>query len=398
MQLVKGKKPATTDAAQGEAGVTLLPTEPEDMWHANNLIRPGDILKATAIRKVVDESATGSTSSNRMRTELTIRVAATFFDPPSSALQVNGTIVVENPLASLGQYHTLDLELQRPFTLWKARESGGWDSVAKAELDAALRTDKGDALVAVVLGDTHNTALVVLVTEYQTLVKTRMEGSSKPTPQFYGEVLAALLEAADFSGGPRLLVLASPGFAAQKFKAFVSDQAVRADDAKLRRMGRDAVVVHANSANVYALHEALRSPEVAAVVKSAKFQDETRVMDEVAARVRQNDGRVAYGLRHVAQAVEEGAVGRGGGALLVNNALFRSDDLATRRQYVGIVDRVRDEGGATHLLSSDHESGKRLDGLGGIAALLTYPMLDPDEADVEPTSLEEWGYEGVTVI
>ncbi|CAK7273204.1 Translation factor pelota [Sporothrix epigloea] len=392
MQLTGRKKTAILDAL-GEDSVTLLPTEPEDMWHANNLIRPGDLLKANAIRKVVDESATGTTSSARVRAELTIRVQATFFDPPSSALQVSGTIAVESSVASLGQYHTLDLELQRPFTLWKQH---GWDSVARDELREALREDKGDALAAVILGDTHNTANVCLITEFQTLVKSRLEGSSN-TQAFYGDVLTALLEAADFSG-PRTLLLASPGFAAQNFRAFISERGVRGDDAKLKRMGRDAVVVHTSTANVHALNEALRSPEVNALLSKTKYRDETKIMDEVMQRIRQDDGRVAYGLRTVAQAVEEGAVGRGGGTLLVNNALFRSDDVATRQQYVGIVDRVRDDGGALHLLSSDHESGKRLDGLGGIAALLTYPVLDPDDVDAAPASLEEWGYEGVTVI
>ncbi|MBW4971697.1 hypothetical protein KZY98_14660, partial [Croceibacter atlanticus] len=36
------------------------------------------------------------------------------------------------------------------------------------------------------------------------------------------------------------------------------------------------------------------------------------------------------------------------------------------------------EGGEVRVLSSDHESGKRLDGLGGIAALLTFPIADDD--------------------
>ncbi|CAK7225840.1 Translation factor pelota [Sporothrix curviconia] len=394
MQLTGRKRTANIDAL-GEDSVTLLPTEPEDMWHANNLIRPGDILKANAIRKVIDESATGTTSSARVRAELTIRVQSTFFDPPSSALQVSGTIAVESPVAALGQYHTLDLELQRPFTLWKQH---GWDSVARDELHEALREDKGDALAAVILGDTHNTANVCLITEFQTLVKARLEGSTNNTPAFYGDVLTALLEAADFAVPGRTLLLASPGFAAQNFRAFISDRGVRADDAKLKRMGKDAVVVHTSTANVHALNEALRSPEVNALLSKTKFRDETRIMDEVMQRIRQDDGRVAYGLRTVAQAVDEGAAGRGGGTLLVNNALFRSDDVATRQQYVGIVDRVRDDGGAVHLLSSDHESGKRLDGLGGIAALLTYPMHDADDADAAPANLEEWGYEGVTVI
>jgi protein pelota len=54
-------------------------------------------------------------------------------------------------------------------------------------------------------------------------------------------------------------------------------------------------------------------------------------------------------------------------------------DVATRKKYVGLVDKVKEDGGEVRLLSSDHESGKRLEALGGIAAILTYPIFDLDE-------------------
>jgi len=34
----------------GQGEVTFVPTEPEDMWHAYNLIAVGDCLRATTIR------------------------------------------------------------------------------------------------------------------------------------------------------------------------------------------------------------------------------------------------------------------------------------------------------------------------------------------------------------
>ena len=66
-------------------------------------------------------------------------------------------------------------------------------------------------------------------------------------------------------------------------------------------------------------------------------------------------------------------------------SLFRSQDVAERKRWVALVDRVRDvEGGDVRILSSDHESGKRLEGLGGIAALLTFPVIEPDlDSDAE---------------
>lgn len=53
--------------------------------------------------------------------------------------------------------------------------------------------------------------------------------------------------------------------------------------------------------------------------------------------------------------------------------------MAERKRWVGLVDRVREvEGGEVRVLSSDHESGKRLEGLGGVAALLTFPVAEED--------------------
>ena len=94
--------------------------------------------------------------------------------------------------------------------------------------------------------------------------------------------------------------------------------------------------------------------------------------------------QVAQGVKEVLQCVEKGAVGRGGGVLLISNNLFRNQDTTERKKWVALVDRVKDvEGGEVRVLSEAHESGIRLEALGGIAALLSYPIyeLDEDEED-----------------
>lgn len=105
-------------------------------------------------------------------------------------------------------------------------------------------------------------------------------------------------------------------------------------------------------------------------------------MDEFMTSLRKDDGRAWYGPKEVEMAVEKGAVGRGGGMLLISNSLFRAQDVGVRRRWVGLVDRVRDvEGGEVRVLSSEHESGSRLEGLGGVAAILTFPLEDLDDDD-----------------
>lgn len=401
MQLVGGKASQRLDAI-GEGSVTLLPVEPEDMWHANNLILVEDVIKAHAVRKVVTESKTGSTQSERVHTDLTIRVTSTFFDTAASQLHVSGTVIVENSFVNLGQYHTLDLELHRPFTIWKQY---GWDSVAQETLADSLKQDKEGALAAVVMQE--GVANICLITEYRTILKQRVESTipkkrskssdqDSATKRFYDKAMGALTRTIDFSK-PRPLLLASPGFVATDFKKFMADEGIRRTDKSLTAMAKEATVVHSSSGHLHSLNEILKSPEVLATMKDMKFAKETRAMDELYDRLRKDDGRAWYGVAHVEKAVNEGAVGRGGGVLLVNNALFRSLDIATRRRYVAMVDKVREAGGDARILSSDHESGERLDLLGGIAAILTYPMPDLDEEQDEDGEEQDGDADGMII-
>lgn len=391
MQLVNAKKIHRIEDL-GEDSVQLLPTDPEDMWHANNLIAAADVVRAHAIRKVSKETSTGSSATERVHTDLTITVTSTFFDPGASSLHVSGRVTTDNAFVSRGQYHTLDLELNRPFTLWKKH---GWDSVAVQTLRDSLNQDKDGAIAAVVMHE--GLANICLITEYQTLIKQRVavplsrkaSASSKDDKgmrRFFDKTLQTLLRAIDFTQ-PRPLLLASPGYVATNFKQYIHEEGARLTDKKLLTLARNAMVTHASSGNVYSLNEILKSKEVLALMKERKSASETKYLDELSERLRKDDGRAWYGVKPVEKAVQEGAVGRGGGVLLVNNNLFRSQDIATRRRYVALVDKVKDDGGEARVLSSDHESGKRLESLSGIAAILTYPMLDLDESDDEEGEL-----------
>lgn len=92
-----------------------------------------------------------------------------------------------------------------------------------------------------------------------------------------------------------------------------------------------------------------------------------------------------YGFKHVAKANEELAID----SLLVTDELFRSSDIKTRKAYVALVESVRTNGGQVFVLSSLHESGKQLQQVSGIAAILRYPLPDLDEESEEEDDSEE---------
>jgi protein pelota len=271
------------------------------------------------------------------------------------------------------------------------RKPDGWDSVALATLDQALSDDKNGAVAAVVMQE--GLANICLITQFRTVLKVRIEsvipkkrdGSAdqkKGMNKFFEKTLTSLTRAIDFKK-PRPLLLASPGFVAADFKKYIETKGREEVDKVLMEVARVATVVHSNSGHLHSLNEILKSPEVLSQMKDMKFAKEAQYIDNFFDLLKRDDGTAWYGTAAVEKAVADGAVGPGGGVLLLNNSLFRSEDLAVRKKYVALVDKVQNDGGEARILSSDHESGQRLHMMGDIAAILNYPMHDLDEEEEE---------------
>lgn len=360
-----------------------------------------------------ESATTGGTSSQRVHLTLTIQIKALDFDPQAGQLHVSGQVARENKYTKLGQHHTLDLEINRNFTLEKVVEGKdggeGWDSVARAQLEEAVDPRKGTEAVAVVLQE--GIANICFITQYQTILRQRIEttvqrkgggsgraaGHDKALQKFFTTVLDTLLrqieglfEGRDSSATVPILV-ASPGFVAEAFLKHVNEVAFSGSSKLLKRLVKEKVFVkiHSSSGHLHSLNEVLKSAEVLAKMKDTKYARETALMDRFEELLRKDDARAWYGPKEVEAAATQGAIGRGGGVLLISHALFRSQDAATRRRWVKLVDSVKGEqGGEVRILSSDHESGKRLDALSGVAAILTYPLEDLEGSESGDDQIE----------
>ncbi|KAB7502572.1 Protein pelota, partial [Armadillidium nasatum] len=205
-------QPMTTNA---NVHLVLVPDEGEDMWHTYNLISEGDRLRASTIRKVQQESATGSSSSSRIRTTLTIQVETTDFDIGGCLLRVKGRNVQENKYIKMGAYHTIDLEPNRKFTLFKEE----WDSVSLERVENACDPAKHADLAAVIMQE--GLAFLCLITSAMTVDRAKIEVNipkkgkgddtqrKKASAKFFDMVLAAILRHLNFDI-IKAVILASP--------------------------------------------------------------------------------------------------------------------------------------------------------------------------------------------
>lgn len=317
------------------------------------------------------------------------------FDPQAGQLHVSGKVAEMNKHVQLGSFHTLDLELHRNFTLEKAE---GWDSVALDTLKEAIDQDAKAQLWAVIMQE--GLANICLITDHQTILRQRIEvslpgkrpGSSdrtKALDKFYQTLFDSLLRQIDLAD-PKPLLLASPSSTASNFQQFIKSQAALGRNKLLQQLLPKITVAHSANAQLSTLSEVLSSPAVTSKLSDTKFARETQLIDRFFELVRKDDARAWYGPKECERAVEGGAVGKGGGVLLISNSLFRSQEIKTRQRWVKLVDDVKEQGGEVRVLSSMHESGKRLEGVGGIAVILTYPIADLDD--------EEEGEQGLDAV
>ncbi|MBI3035746.1 mRNA surveillance protein Pelota, partial [Candidatus Woesearchaeota archaeon] len=93
-------------------------------------------------------------------------------------------------------------------------------------------------------------------------------------------------------------------------------------------------------------------------------------VEELLAEIAKNN-LAAYGLKETESASLMGAVKE----LLITDSFIqksRSENFYNRvEDIMKVVDKTK---GEVEIISSEHEGGKRLDGLGGIAAILRFKM------------------------
>ncbi|XP_022917712.1 protein pelota [Onthophagus taurus] len=366
----------------GEGTVCLIPEESEDIWHAYNLISEGDSVRGSTIRKVQTESSTGSSTSNRVRTTLTISVENIEYDTQACKLRLKGRNIEENPYVKMGAYHTLDLELNRKFTLRKHE----WDSVAIDRVESACDAAQNADVAAVIMQE--GLAYICLITASMTLVRIKIDVSiprkrkgfvqqhEKGLNKFYDNVMQGILRHVNFDI-VKCVLIASPGFVRDQFYEYMFQTAVKTDNKVLLDNKSKFMLVHSSSGFKHSLREVLQDPAVVSKMADTKAAGEVKLLENFYTMLQLEPAKAFYGKRHVEKANESQAVE----TLLISDNLFRCKNLALRKEYVQLVESVKESGGEVKIFSSMHISGEQLEQLTGIAAILRFPMPELDEED-----------------
>ncbi|KAF4369332.1 hypothetical protein F8388_019557 [Cannabis sativa] len=342
----------------GPGSVKMVAVDSDDLWYAYNLIAPGDSVMAVTVRKVLREAASGGRDAERVKLKLEVKVEEVAdYDKVGSVLRIRGKNILENEHVKIGAFHTLELELNRPFVLRKAL---GWLLILTDFCYCLL--DNWDSLALHVLQQASD--------------PTASADLAVALNKFFENVLQAFLKNVDFNV-VRCAVIASPGFTKDQFHRHLLLEAERKQLRTIIENKSRIILVHTTSGYKHSMKEVLEAPNVMNMIKDTKAAQEVRALEEFFSMLSNDSARACYGPKHVEVAHERMAVQ----TLLITDELFRNADLVARRRYVNLVESVKDSGGNVHIFSSLHVSGEQLAQISGIAAILRFPL--PDLEDLE---------------
>jgi len=135
----------------------------------------------------------------------------------------------------MGAYHTLDLELNRKFTLIKPE----WDTISMERVDMACDVTQHADLGAVIMQE--GLAHVCLIQSSMTLVRSKIDLNiprkrkgqvsqhEKGLNKFYDAVMQGILRHINFDV-VKCILIASPGFVKDQFFEYMIQQAVKTDN------------------------------------------------------------------------------------------------------------------------------------------------------------------------
>jgi len=153
----------------------------------------------------------------------------------------------------------------------------------------------------------------------------------------------------------KAVILASPGFTKESFYRYIIAEASKSGNRTILDNKAKFLQIHCSSYHKQALLEVLKDPTIVARLSDTKYAQEVRAINEFTNMLSDDEDRAYYGIEHVAKALDRGAIR----TLLVSDSLFRSEDIATRRKYIKMVEDVRSMGKVALIFSSLHASGER---------------------------------------
>jgi len=340
-----------SDLDHGE--LKVMPETLDDIWHLYNTIQKGDLVRALTYR--TDDSATDkirTKKAGKKKMKLGIRVEEIRFHEFSDRLRIHG--VIEEGSQDKGSYHTFNVTADNQDKISIIKEN--WKSFELERIKEAVDQSKQGLVFFICLDDDVATLALLRQSGVQYIADIESHRSGKQyasenvEKEYYGEIFS-LVKQQKSDDTP--LVLLGPGFAKDHLCNFGKE--------KYPDICSSCMVQSTGNAGLNGIHEAIKSGVIEHIAKENRVIYETKLVETLFEGIKK-DGLASYGKEEVAYCLENGAVDH----LLILDTLVRT------KEGENLLRRSQDQQSQFTIINSMHDAGKKLDGIGGIGALLRF--------------------------
>ena len=330
--------------------IKLMPETIDDLWHLSNLLDESDTVYAVTYRRKEEKGdKLRPDRTEKVRMKLGIRVKKVEFHESDDRLRLLGEI--ESGPQDVGQHHTLMIGVGDAITIVKAE----WRQAYLERIKRAVEASERPKVLFVAIEDTE--AVIAMAREYgfkefATITRNpegKMYDSKVDQEAYLDDIIGKVVPLA--RGEP--LVILGPGFTKDALARRIRD--THPD------MPSEVVLVSTGQAGMAGVQEAMKKGLGGKAVEDSRVARETKLVEQLFSEIG-SDGLFAYGAASVRAAAESGAVK----VLLVLDSKVRSEEADS------LLKKVEAARGEFMIISSLHEAGRKLDSLGGVAALLRY--------------------------
>lgn len=342
-----------TNFKQGEVKVKV--ENSDDLWYLSQIIDEDDFVKGKTLRKI----KVGGEEREAIRKPVFLALQVEKIEFSANVLRLSGKIIEGPEDVPRGSYHTFNVEGGTIISITKERWLGYQMDRLKEACQAKMPKilicvfDREDAFFAMM----KRAGYEVLSQIKGSVAKKGVEGTVKG--DFYSEIIH-MLEEYDKRYELDKIVLASPSFWKEELFKVLKNDALK----------KKILPATCSSADQSAIDEVLRRKEVQQALQEERVSKEIALVEELLSEI-STQGIAAYGFDEVEQAATMGAIRD----LLVTDSLIaktREEGTFSRLEaLMRLSDGIKAK---ITVVSSEHTGGKKLDGLGGLGAILRFKL------------------------
>lgn len=341
------------DLKHGE--IKLIPENLDDIWHLYNIIDEGDLVRAVSFR--TDEQKDDkkrSKKAEKKRMKIGLRVSEVKFHEFSDRLRIHGKI--EEASQDLGSFHTLNIDAEKMDKLSIIKEQ--WKDHQLKRIDEAVKQSQ-EAILTFVSLDEDTATIAILrhsgvqwITDIDSKRSGKMFESVDTSKEYFGEILFVVKTN---KSKDTMLVIVGPGFSKDHFINFGKE--------KEPQLFENFITHGTGQSGMNGIHEAIKTGVIKQITKENRVVFETTLIEKLFEEIKKS-GLATYGEKEVKNAIINGAVER----LLITDVLVR------KTEGEDLLKLAKQANSEFTIINTQHEAGKKMEGIGGVAALLRYKI------------------------